>query len=260
MPADGKVLAVIPARWASTRFPGKPLALISGKPMVEWVAEQAQKARLVSEVVVATDDRRIFDAVGEFGGKAVMTSADHPSGTDRVAEVAENYECDIIVNVQGDEPLIPPENIDLVVRPLLDSSEVPVSTLMIAIQDAEEMFDPNVCKVLVDGDGHALYFSRAPIPYDRDSWSEGIHEAEQHGGKSVNYGYKHIGLYAYTRPFLLQFPKLKVSRLESLEKLEQLRILENGYSIRVMETDKNSIGVDRSEDLDIVERLLNKNN
>lgn len=258
MPTKGKVLAVIPARWASSRFPGKPLANILGKPMVQWVSEQAQKASLVTEVVVATDDQRIFDAVFGFGGKAVMTSPDHQSGTDRSAEVAKYSECDIVVNIQGDEPLIAPENIDLVIKPLLTSPDPPVSTLMIAIRNQNEMLDPNICKVVVDSKGRALYFTRAPVPYDRDSWPDGVLSIKDDGVNSEVLGYKHIGLYAYTKSFLLQFSNLKSSRLERLEKLEQLRVLENGYSIQVTETEQNSIGVDRPEDIDAVEQRVRK--
>ena len=258
MPTNGKVLAIIPARWASTRFPGKPLAEILGKPMVQWVFEQARKASLVTEVVVATDDQRIFNVVCDFGGNAVMTSPDHQSGTDRAAEVAKNSECDIVVNIQGDEPLIPPENIDLVIKPLLSSPDLPVSTLMIAIRNRNEMFDPNICKVVVDSKGQALYFTRAPVPYDRDSWPDVVHSIKDGDINSAVLGYKHIGMYAYTKSFLLQFPELKTSRLENLEKLEQLRVLENGYSIQVMETDQNSIGVDRPEDLAEVAQMMSK--
>jgi 3-deoxy-manno-octulosonate cytidylyltransferase (CMP-KDO synthetase) len=255
MPTNGKVLAVIPARWASSRFPGKPLAEILDKPLVQWVFEQAQKASLVSEIVIATDDQRIFDAVRAFGGKAVMTSPDHQSGTDRSAEVAKNSECDIVVNIQGDEPLMPPENIDLVIKPLFSSLDLPVSTLMIAIRSLDEMFNPNICKVVVDDKGRALYFTRAPVPYDRDSWPDAIHSTNTNTDIK---GYKHIGMYAYRKSFLMQFSELKTSRLENLEKLEQLRILENGYSIQVMETDQNSVGVDRPEDLTEVAQLINK--
>ena len=259
MSGEKKILAVIPARWASTRFPGKPLALIHGRPMIQWVAEQVEKAKLVSEVVVATDDMRISNAVNKFGGRAIMTSTEHSTGTDRVAEVAETIECGIVVNVQGDEPLIPPENIDLVIRPLLDSSDPPVSTLMTALRDLGEMSNPDICKVVADENGRALYFTRAPVPYDREAWPEGGHETDQNGRTSDIYGFKHIGLYAYTKSFLLQFSRLKASRLENLEKLEQLRVLENGYSIRVTETERNSIGVDRFEDLNTIEQLLCKN-
>lgn len=258
MPTDKKVLAVIPARWASTRFPGKPIADILGKPMIQWVSEQARKASLVSEVVVATDDQRIYDTVQGFGGKAIITSPDHKSGTDRAAEVAKNFECDIVVNVQGDEPLISPTNIDRVIRPLFTSSDTFVSTLMIAIKNISEIFDPNICKVVVNNKGHALYFTRAPIPYNRDSWPVNVSSIKDGDSNSEVCGFKHIGIYAYTRSFILQIAKMQISRLEHLEKLEQLRILDNGYTIRVIETDENSICVDRPEDLDIVKNIMTK--
>jgi len=257
MPPDPKVIAVIPARWASSRFPGKPLAVIRGKPMIQWVAEQAGKARFVSEVIVATDDDRIFAAVKKFGGTVVMTSRDHASGTDRVAEVVKARDCGIVVNVQGDEPMIPPENIDLAISPLLEDASLKVSTLRIRINSVEEIADPNICKVVVDHRGDALYFSRAPIPFDRDGWTQDIKEGESVWPKSKEMvAYKHIGLYVYRKSFLMEFSRLPVSHLEMIEKLEQLRILENGIPIRVMETEKDSIGVDRREDLALVEKVL----
>ena len=255
MPTNQKILAVIPARWASVRFPGKPLTDIHGKPMVQWVSEQAQKARLVTEVVIATDDKRIYDVVLGFGGKVVMTSPNHQSGTDRVAEVARNIECDIIVNIQGDEPLIPPDNIDLVIKPLLDSDELVVSTLMTAISSSSEFLDPDICKVVVDDAGCALYFTRAPIPYNRDFDCMD----SQVGCKQKVLGHKHIGIYAYKKSFLLNFSNMKTSRLETIEKLEQLRILENRYSIKVIETKQNSIGVDRPGDIEkIIKNIAKK--
>ena len=255
MPTNQKILAVIPARWASVRFPGKPLTDIHGKPMVQWVSEQAQKARLVTEVVIATDDKRIYDVVLGFGGKVVMTSPNHQSGTDRVAEVARNIECDIIVNIQGDEPLIPPDNIDLVIKPLLDSDELVVSTLMTSISSSSEMLDPDICKVVVDDAGYALYFTRAAIPYNRDF--DCIDNPV--GCKQKILGHKHIGIYAYKKSFLLNFSNMKTSRLENIEKLEQLRILENRYSIKVIETEQNSIGVDRPGDIEkIIKNIVKK--
>jgi len=257
MGADPRVIAVIPARWDSSRFPGKPLAEIRGRPMIQWVTEQAGKARSVSRVIVATDDERILKAVKKFGGTAVMTSMDHPSGTDRVAEVAKEIDCEIVVNVQGDEPLIPPENIDLAVAPLLSDGSVGVATLMMRLHTLEEMFNPSIAKVAVDHRGNALFFSRAPIPYNRDEWPRKSLTGEgflPQGGPVE--GYKHIGLYAYRKSFLMEFPRLKPSKLESLEKLEQLRILENGHSIRVVETGQNSIGVDWKEDLAAIEKIL----
>jgi 3-deoxy-manno-octulosonate cytidylyltransferase (CMP-KDO synthetase) len=259
MSTEPKVLAVIPARWASSRFPGKPLAVIGGKPMIQRVVEQAGKACSVSEVIVATDDDRILEAVKNFGGTAVMTSIDHPSGTDRVAEVAKTRDCEIVVNVQGDEPLIPPDNIDLIVSPLLKDASLEVSTLKIRIHDVEQIVDPNICKVVVDLQGKALYFSRAPIPFDRDRWAQELKKGEgvwpRSGAMSA---YKHIGLYAYRKSFLMALSRLPVSQLETIEKLEQLRILENGIPIQVMETEKDSIGVDCKEDLAEVEKVLSQ--
>lgn len=260
MPTDPKVIAVIPARWASSRFPGKPLAMIQGKPMIQWVVEQAGKARFVSEVIVATDDDRIAEAVAGFGGSAVMTARDHLSGTDRVAEVADSMECEIVVNVQGDEPLIPPENIDLIVAPLLADDALRVSTLMMRIDSVENLANPDICKVVTDHRGNALYFSRAPIPFDRDGWTRDLKAGDSVWPKDMEVkAYKHIGLYAYRKAFLMEFPLLPVSQLEAIEKLEQLRILENGVPIRVVETDKDSIGVDREEDLSVVEKVLDQN-
>lgn len=257
MPTEPKVIAVIPARWASSRFPGKPLALISGRPMIHWVAEQASKSQSVSEVIVATDDSRIYESVSQGGWQVVMTSPDHASGTDRIVEVVESMDCDIVVNVQGDEPMIPPENIDLIVQALQNNPDAPVSTLMIAITDRNEMLNPNATKVVVDQTGQALYFSRAPIPFDRDGESETKTDSQDSAERDI-LGYKHIGLYAYRKSFLHQFPKLQTSRLEQAEKLEQLRILENGFSIRVVETKLNSIGVDCEADRVKVEHLLNQ--
>ena len=261
MPINGKILAVIPARWSSARFPGKPIADILGKPMIQWVSEQAQKARLIDEVVIATDDKRIYDVVISFGGNAVMTSPHHQSGTDRVAEVVRNLECDIVVNIQGDEPLIPPENIDLVIEPLLARDDLSVSTLMIAIHKSSEMLDPDICKVVVDNAGCALYFTRAPIPYNRDfDYIEETYSDTKIDSKEWILGFKHIGIYAYKKSFLPQFINMKVSKLENSEKLEQLRILENRYLIQLVETKQNSIGVDRPEDIDKVIKAMNGKN
>ncbi len=252
MPTEPKVIAVIPARWASTRFPGKPLAPLCGKPMIQWVVEQAEKAKSVSAVWVATDDERIANAVTDFGGRAVMTDPGHVSGTDRIAEAVADEAVDIVVNVQGDEPLIPPENIDAVVPPLLEETGIEVSTLMIRLRSYAEMHNPDITKVVADRKGRALYFSRSPIPHHRDEWQDG-----QTGG-AAPFGHKHIGLYGYTKSFLMRFAKLAPSRMEKLEKLEQLRILDNGHAIRVVETDRDSIGVDRPEDLLAVEKRLNE--
>ena len=245
------VIAIIPARYGSTRLDGKPLLDIAGKPMVQWVYERAKKAKLIRDVMVATDDKRVMSAVERFGGKAVMTSSSHRSGTDRIAEAAGSLNADVIVNVQGDEPLIEPEMIDEAIKPLLAESSLLISTLKTKIANEEELKDPNVVKVVTDREGFALYFSRYPIPYER----ERSQKSEVRSQKK-NIHYKHIGLYIYRRDFLLQFAKMKPTPLEDAEKLEQLRVLENGYKIKVVETKYNSIGVDTKEDLEKVRKLF----
>ena len=230
-----KVLCIIPARYASTRLPGKPLRDIAGKPMIVRVYERAIRAQRVHEVVVATDDERIRAAVEEHGGNAVMTRADHATGTDRLAEVAaQRPDCDLIINVQGDEPLIDPTVIDALVAPFEHDTALMMATAKTEITDAAEMENPNNVKVVADRTGNALYFSRARIPYARNA------------GAKV---YKHIGIYAYRRDFLLAYAKMAQTELECSESLEQLRALENGYRIRVVETDAVFIGVDTEEDL-----------
>ncbi|MFP6637373.1 MAG: 3-deoxy-manno-octulosonate cytidylyltransferase [Nitrospinaceae bacterium] len=255
MPTDIKVVAVIPARWDSSRFPGKPLALIRGKPMVQRVFEQASKAKSVSEVIVATDDTRILEVVNDFGGTAIMTSTKHTSGTDRIAEVISDRECDIVVNVQGDEPLIPPENIDRIVCPLMEDTSASIVTLKILIKTREELMDRNVTKVVVDNSNSALYFSKAPIPWDRDEWTDNLTQNSTFDPLKP-FWYKHIGLYAYRKNFLMEFGGLPESGLEKIEKLEQLRILESGFKIKVIETDLDSIGVDCEADLEMIEKNL----
>ena len=249
MPADSKVIAVIPARWASSRFPGKPLALIKGKPMIQWVFEQASKAKSVSEVIVATDDIRILETVNKFGGNAVMTSSEHESGTDRIAEAVRDKKCEAVVNVQGDEPLISPANIDLIVRTLLEEISESTVTLRILIKSRDELMDRNITKVVVDKSDSALYFSKAPIPFDRYSLDTNVDPLKP-------FWYKHIGLYAYRKIFLMKYGSLPESGLEKTEKLEQLRILENGFRIKVVETSLDSIGVDCEADLAMVEKHL----
>jgi len=255
MSAKPKVFAVIPARWASTRFPGKPLAPLMGRPMIQWVVERAGQAPSVSEVIVATDDERIVKAVQGFGGQAVMTSPDHPSGSDRIAEVVSERPCDVVVNIQGDEPLIPPENIEQVVQLLIDPDEPAVSSLMIAIDDYDEVFDPNIVKVVANEAGRALYFSRSPVPYPRDAWQGRSEKEIRREPFPQRTFFRHIGLYAYRRDFLLEYTRMPPTPLEQKEKLEQLRILENGFSIQVGETDRVSMGVDHEDDLRKVESL-----
>lgn len=239
-------LVVIPARYGSTRFPGKPLTLLCGKPLIQHVYENSKGSRLASEIIVATDSKRILKKVLSFGGKAVMTSKGHASGTDRVAEVASSMDYDIIVNVQGDEPLIRPGMIDDVIG-LLDDKRASVGTLARRIEDPEEIPNPNVVKVTFDRKGFALYFSRAPIPYYRDGWK---------GEGRQLMVYKHIGIYSYRTVALLRLAKTEPSTLEKIEKLEQLRALEAGMRIKVGETCFETIGVDTPGDLERVEKCL----
>jgi 3-deoxy-manno-octulosonate cytidylyltransferase (CMP-KDO synthetase) len=240
-----KIVGIIPARFAATRLPGKILKPIAGKPLIQYVYQGAGSSKLLDDLFVATDDRRIFDAVGGFGGKAIMTSPAHQSGSDRLAEAALGIDCGIVVNIQGDEPLIRGEMIDSAVEPLLSESDIHASTLATKFSEEDSVSSPNVVKVVTDRQGNALYFSRAPIPFHRDDG----------GGKGRNY-LKHLGLYAYRKQFLLQFTKWPQAELEKAEKLEQLRILENGADIRVVITPYDSVGVDSEEDFGKVSRLL----
>ena len=247
------IIAVIPARYGSTRFPGKALADIKGKPMIQWVYERTTRSTLVNRVIVATDDKRILSAVKSFGGEAMMTSAHHATGTDRIAEVAKSLDCDIVVNVQGDEPLIRPEMIDEALLPLVQDASIPMGTLCRKIEDRQEAFDPNVVKVVFDKNNFALYFSRAPIPWDRDAWAgkSSWNELSLEGPL-----YKHIGLYVYRRDFLLDYAAMPRTALEDAEKLEQLRALENGHKIKTVITQYESFGVDIPDDLGkILKRL-----
>ncbi|MCX7780730.1 MAG: 3-deoxy-manno-octulosonate cytidylyltransferase [Negativicutes bacterium] len=238
-----KILCVIPARFASTRLPGKPLADIAGKPMIQHVYERASQAQTPQAVLVATDHPKVFDAVRAFGGQAMLTSPDHPTGTDRLAEVARSYtDVDVIINVQGDEPLIAPEVIDRLGRAFAEEPGLVMATLMTEMEE-EEYYTPSAVKVVTDLKGYALYFSRSLLPYPRNPHSE----------MRV---YKHIGIYAYRRDFLLHYASLAPTPLERAESLEQLRALEHGYKIKVLATDFKSIGVDTPEDLEKVNRLL----
>jgi 3-deoxy-manno-octulosonate cytidylyltransferase (CMP-KDO synthetase) len=239
------VLAVIPARFASTRLPGKPLASIAGKPMIQHVVERVRRAQLVKSILVATDDERIKRAVEGFGGQAILTRPDHRTGTDRVAEVATHVDADLYVNIQGDEPLIDPGTVDAVVAAMLEDDSVQIATPCSAITQQNEIMDPNIVKVARDFDGNGLYFSRAPIPWVRDTNTT---VAARH--------WKHIGLYAFRRDTLLEFPTLPPGELEHIEQLEQLRWLENGFRIRVVETDYDAVSVDVPADIERVEKLL----
>lgn len=241
-----KTLGVIPARYAAQRFPGKPLALIAGKSLVQRVYEQAAKAKRLDKVVVATEDTRILEAVEKFGGDAMLTSPDCATGTDRVAEVARAFDCELVLNIQGDEPLMRPEMIDQLVEGMQKDTRCVMGTLARKINAAEQLTNPNVVKVVVGANGNALYFSRSQIPYVRDA------QDQFRGGMF----FKHLGIYAYRREFLMKFVQLPASELEKTEKLEQLRALENGYAIKVLITPHDSIGVDRPEDVKLVEEIL----
>jgi 3-deoxy-manno-octulosonate cytidylyltransferase (CMP-KDO synthetase) len=247
-------VVIIPARLASTRLPNKPLLDIGGKPMIQRVWERALQSE-ASRVIIATDDSRVAAAVEAFGGEVCMTRATHESGTDRLQEVAEQLGLDdaqIIVNVQGDEPLIPPAVINQVARNLAASDRAGIATLAKRIRDRADVFNPNVVKVVVDNTLHALYFSRAPIPYDREAWGVESDEADINGEWA-----RHIGIYAYRVEFLHNFVQWPVGRLERLEKLEQLRALENGVAIHVDESWADiPPGVDTQEDLERVRQFV----
>ncbi|MGH9146238.1 MAG: 3-deoxy-manno-octulosonate cytidylyltransferase [Vicinamibacterales bacterium] len=246
-------MAVIPARYESTRFPGKPLAELAGKPLIEHVYRRTAACQVLDGVIVATDDHRIADAVRGFGGLVRMTSTSHRSGTDRLAEVARTLDHELIVNVQGDEPLIEPTMIEEALRPLKDDPSLVMSTLRRRFEREAEMRDPNVVKVVVDRQGFALYFSRSVIPFLRDPSAGSQHVAHS---DARPFCHKHIGLYVYRREFLLTLADLPATPLERAEALEQLRALEHGYRILAVETAYDSIGVDTPEDLERVRQLM----
>jgi 3-deoxy-manno-octulosonate cytidylyltransferase (CMP-KDO synthetase) len=260
-----KAVAIIPARFNSTRFPGKPLAALKGKIIIQHVYEHVSSAKLIDSVLIATDDRRIFDAVTSFGGRAVMTSGSHVSGTDRIAEAAKEIECAYVINVQGDEPFIMPEMVDEVVELLYNDAEVPISTLVKKTTDMNEILSPDVVKMVMNSDGFAMYFSRAPIPYYRDEWKTKKQGAGVRGRGSGEkdseirkvFCYKHIGIYGYRKSSLLRFTSLPQGRLEQIEKLEQLRALEAGMNIKVKETEYDTFGIDTIEDLRKAEEWQN---
>lgn len=245
--AKFKTAAVIPARYASSRFPGKALAEIRGEAMIVRVLKAVEKCELIDKVYVATDDLRIKNQVEKAGGRAIMTSAQHQSGTDRIAEAVAEIEAELIVNIQGDEPLIKAEIISRALKPFTEEAELKMSTLKRKISAAEAK-NPDRVKVITDKNNYALYFSRSPIPYYRDA------EAE-----FQNY-YQHIGLYVYRKDFLLQYADMERTPLEKAESLEQLRALENGFKIKVLETEAKLIGVDRREDIKLVEKEIKARN
>jgi 3-deoxy-manno-octulosonate cytidylyltransferase (CMP-KDO synthetase) len=245
--ASAQVIVVIPARYGSTRLPGKPLVPLAGTPMIQRVYDRAKAAQRVQRVIVATDDDRILHAVHSFGGEARMTRADHRTGTERVAEVAAHEAGDIFVNVQGDEPLLDPAAVDTAVAALLEEPQTSVATVATPIKIPADIMDPNVCKVVLDFDENALYFSRAPIPWVRNT----------HSKIQVRH-WKHLGLYVFRRDALLEYPTLPQGELERIEQLEQLRWLENGWKIRVAEVEHDAVSVDVPADVARVEKLLEK--
>ena len=253
-------VVIIPARYDSTRFPGKPLCPLKGIPIIQHVYENSQRARRADEVIVATDSDPVFERVIAFGGKAVMTDKRHRTGTDRIAEVAGSLDADIIVNVQGDEPLIRPEMIDNVID-VLNDQKASMGTLIKKIEDPQEITNPNVVKVVFDREWFALYFSRAPIPFQRDEWKN-IYEIQNLKSKvqtqefEIRNFYKHIGIYSYRKTALLSLARLEQTELEKQEKLEQLRALEHGMRIKLKETSFETCGVDTPEDLERVEKCL----
>jgi 3-deoxy-manno-octulosonate cytidylyltransferase (CMP-KDO synthetase) len=249
VPDDGSVIGVIPARYGSTRFPGKPLALIAGKPMIQHVYERAARAGLLAAVVVATDDARIKEAVEGFGGTAMMTSAEHPSGTDRVAEVAERLKCPYCINIQGDEPLIEPASVDTCARLLLEGS--PMSTLAARIRWRHELFDQNTAKVVLDARGYALYFSRSAIPFPRKYLDRGVDV-----DLDCSMYLRHVGVYGYSAETLRRLTAEEASEAEDLEGLEMLRALHLGIRIKVGLVASATAHVDVPEDIAEVEKAL----
>jgi 3-deoxy-manno-octulosonate cytidylyltransferase (CMP-KDO synthetase) len=239
-----KAIGIIPARYGSTRLEGKPLKDICGKPMIQLVYEAAQQASLLQQVYVATDDERIVKAVEQFGGNVRLTSADHKTGTDRIAEVARGIDTEIVVNIQGDEPLLYPAMIDEVIQPFVDDPTLPMSTLCVPILEEEALHDPNVVKAVFDQQGYALYFSRSLIPYPR----------KQEGFQA----YEHLGLYAYRKDFLLTYVSMPQSRLEIVESLEQLRVIEAGYRLRIAVSAHpyDGVSVDTQEELEKVRQIV----
>jgi 3-deoxy-manno-octulosonate cytidylyltransferase (CMP-KDO synthetase) len=253
-----KVVAVIPARYSSTRFPAKVVFPIAGKPMVQWVYERARKAERVDQVIVATDDERVAAAVAAFGGQAMMTSPDHGSGTERCAEVAGKIDADVIVNVQGDEPLIHPESLNLVVEPLLIEEQVAMASLMHPLASYQSYLSPNVVKVVRDHQDNAIYFSRAPIPCYREGQAL-LERWEREGRRPPELlpaPMKHLGVYAFRSSFLQAMVCMPRSELEDAEILEQLRVLAWGFKIRMMTTPHDSIGVDVLADAKTVEAII----
>lgn len=260
-----KAIGVIPARWESTRFEGKILAELLGKPMIQHVWERAKESKVLDDLIVAADNEEVIKAVEGFGGKAVYTSKDQPSGTDRITEVVNPLDVEVVVNIQADEPLIHHTMIDGLANTLLEDRSIPMATVIKKITKRDELLNPNVVKVIIDRQSYALYFSRSPIPYvrkgeqhpspiwDIQSWFS-THSSE----REQQCHYKHIGIYAYTKDFLFTYTNLPKSNLEEMESLEQLRALDHGYKIKTIETEFDTIGVDTPEDLKKVEDVLRR--
>jgi len=232
-----KIIAIIPARYDSIRFPGKPLAILGNKPIIQHVYERAKNSGLFDDVIVATDNQRIFETVHDFNGKVILTAKEHQSGTDRIAEVCSKIDCDIVVNIQGDEPFITKEPLQKLIS-VFEDEKVEVASLMHRIK--KDIENPNNVKVVCDNDNFALYFSRSKIPFNRNSKSQ---------------YYKHIGVYAFRKKALMKFVDLPEGKLEQIEKLEQLRMLENGIKIKMVETEYEGIGIDTKEDLERAEKM-----
>ncbi len=243
-----RIIGIIPARYASTRFPGKVLADIAGKPMIQRVYEQVCKVSLINDVLIATDSEEVVKRAEDFGARAIMTYSDCKTGTDRITEVVKDIKCDIVVNVQGDEPLISPEVINLALQPLIKDTNIKMGTVVSRINEESQLLNPNVAKVVVNKDNFALYFSRAVIPCSKQKILD---------FKRYVY-YKHISVYVYRKDFLIKFSSMPQTPLENIEDLEQLRALENGYKIKVVITDYNTVSVDVPEDIEKVTKIIEK--
>ncbi len=254
-----KTIAVIPARYGSTRLPAKPLLLINNKPMIQWVYENVKSCPLIEKIIVATDDERIFHAVKNFGGEVVLTSKKHRSGSDRVAEVVKNLSCDFVLNVQGDEPMVSRKILTKVILEFCKNKNLDVVTPVCRIYDFKDLVSPNFAKVVFTKDRFALYFTRSVVPFVRDKFSIEKNYLKISNGEQIVKKYKfyrHIGVYGFRKDFLLKYIKLPKSKLENLEKLEQLRILEHGYKIKVVVVQESPISVDTYEDLQMVRKIL----
>lgn len=252
-----EAIGIIPARYFSTRFEGKLLANLCGKPVIQYTWTNAKKAKSIEDLIIATDDKRIYNVAKGFGAKVIYTAKAHKSGSDRLTEALSSIDARIVVNIQADEPFIHPTMIDDIVNPLLKDESIDMTTICHKIKDEKELLDPNVVKVVMDKRGFALYFSRSAIPYESCLSAETLREAEATNNerRAMNH-YKHIGLYAYTKDFLFTFKSLPQSKLERIEKLEQLRVIENGYKIKVIETKFDTIGIDTPGDLEKATVLL----